>query len=527
MITNRLAKLMLVFVLVIGAVGSIHRTAAADNKNLVIGLAEDTASLDPAREFEPGAQIVHKVTYQTLVTWPDNSVDQIIPDLATKWDISADGMTYTFTLKDGIVFSTGNPMTADDVVFSFNRAKNIKGNPSFLATTIKEVKATDKSTVVLTLTAPDPAILAKLVFPVFAVIDSKTAKEHGATDAADADKTDTAEKWLNNNSIGTGPYILTKWDQQNETTLVRNEKYNGTAPYFDNVIFKNIPQAATQKQSLEAGDIDIALDLTPDQTASIKSNPDLALYEGLNNYMFFLLINQDKNISGSLADAKVQDAVRKALDYAGIVKLAGGSAVTPASVIPVGFAGAYPADKAYKQDVEGAKKILADAGVKDITVDLEYPDFTYSGINFGTMAQKIQADLKAIGITVNLKPAEVQVALQNYRDGKEAMGLWFWGPDYIDPLDYVEFLPEGVVGKRANWTDANSDDEIKAIRDKVKVETDLTKRNELFAKMQDYLQAKGPFVPFLQPGLQIGYSATLKGFAYNAEWRINPATLSR
>jgi len=522
-------SLILFLVLVLAIAGiSASKTAAQAEKTLIIGLAENTTSLDPARGYEPTGGIILKGVYDTLVTWPADNVDKVIPNLATEWKISDDGKTYTFTLKEGVMFSTGNPMTADDVVFSFNRVKNIKGNPSFLAETIASVAAKDPKTVVLTLTKPDPAILAKIIFPAFSIVDSKTVKAQGGTDAEGADKADKAETWLNQNSAGTGPYVLTKWEKNNQTVLVKNAKYNGKATVaFDQVIVRDIPKAATQKAALEAGDIDIAYDLTSDQSASVKGNSNLKLYEGPSNTVFFLLMNQDKAVGGPMSDPKVQKAVRLALDYQGVLKLAGGAAVTPPSVIPVGFATALGKDKALKQDKEAAKKLMADAGVKDASVELEYADFTYLGVNIGTLAQKVQADLKDIGITVKLKPGDVQTALANYREAKSGFALWFWGPDYIDPLDYVEFLPEGIVGKRANWTDKNASADIKDLRDKLKVAVDPAKRAELFGQMQTWLQENGAFAPFLQPGIQIGYSAKLKGFAYSPQWALDPATFSK
>src|SRR5260221_12361243 len=270
---RRSITLVLISVLTFGAF-SVN-SASAQTKSLVIGIAENTTSLDPARGFEPEGGIIEKAAYDTLVTFPPDNVTMIIPKLATKWVISSDGLTYTFTLKDGIVFSTGNPMTADDVVFSWNRLIGVKGTPAFLASTIASVKASNSTTVVLTLNAPDPAILAKLVYPAFAVTDSKTIIANGGT----TDANDKVESWLKNNSIGTGPYILTKWDKNNQTVLVKNPKYNGPAPAFDQVILKDIPEAASQKQSLVAGDIDLAYDMTPDQSASVKSNIDRKLYE--------------------------------------------------------------------------------------------------------------------------------------------------------------------------------------------------------------------------------------------------------
>src|SRR5260221_378319 len=309
---RRSITLVLISVLTFGAF-SVN-SASAQTKSLVIGIAENTTSLDPARGFEPEGGIIEKAAYDTLVTFPPDNVTMIIPKLATKWVISSDGLTYTFTLKDGIVFSTGNPMTADDVVFSWNRLIGVKGTPSFLASTIASVKASNSTTVVLTLNAPDHPILAKLVYPAFAVTDSKTIMANGGT----TDANDQAESWLDHHSVGTGPYILTKWDKNNQTVLVKNPKKNAPPPASDQVILRDMPQAATQNAALEAGDIDIALDLTPDQSAIIKSKDDLKLYEGVSNTGFFLIMNQDKTIGGPLSDAKVQKAVRLALDYDGI-----------------------------------------------------------------------------------------------------------------------------------------------------------------------------------------------------------------
>ncbi len=183
-----------------------------EGETLVIAIAEDTASLDPARSFETLPSIIHKATYQTLVTFPPDSVEKVIPDLATSWEISDDGTVYTFTLDPDAVFSNGDPVTASDVVFSFNRLKNITGNPSFLAETIASVEAPDEGTVVLTLTQPDPAILAKLVFGAFSVLNQAQVEAQGGSAAADAATSDAAEEWLNQNSAGSGPYVLESWE---------------------------------------------------------------------------------------------------------------------------------------------------------------------------------------------------------------------------------------------------------------------------------------------------------------------------
>ena len=525
---KKFLSLLVIVLIVVAAAPGLAAVRAQDQKTFVIGLAENSTSLDPARGYEQETGIIHSATYETLVTFPADNVDKIIPGLATEWTISEDGLTYTFTLAEGRKFASGNVMTADDVVFSYNRLINVKGNPSSAAATIESVTASDAKTVVIKLKAADPAILAKLAFTGFSVTDSATVKANGGTDAADADKTDTAEAWLNNNSVGTGPYVITKWEKDTEVTLAKNPNYNGAMTQgFDQIIIRNIPEASAQKAALEAGDIDLAFDLSADQVPSLKNNPDVTVYEGLGNYVFFLLMNENPDVGGPMSNPKVQQAVRLAIDYVGLAKLVGGSSATPGSLIPLGFAGAYTTEQGIKQDVEAAKALIAESGLTDITTDLNYWDTTFSGINLGIVAQKIQADLAAIGITVNLAGGDIQVKLAAYRDGKDNFGLWFWGPDFIDSLNYVEFLPGRVVGTRAGWTNDNSEKSIQDLRDAVLAETDAAKRTELFGQIQAYWQKEGPFAPVIQSSAQIGYRSDLKGFAYNAQWAINPATFSR
>lgn len=499
-----------------------------DASTLVIAIAEDTVSYDPQRAFETLPTIIHKATYQTLVTFPDDSVETVIPDLAESWEISEDGTVYTFTLMDGPTFSNGDPVTASDVAFSFNRLKNLAGNPSFLAETIASVEAPDDKTVVLTLTQPDPAILAKLVFDAFSVVNQSEVEAQGGTAGGDAATADTAEDWLNSNSAGSGPYVLESWEPTVETVLVRNENYWGEPPAIDRVIFRNIAEAATQKIQLEAGDIDIAMDLTADQLPSLEGVENVTIYEDLSDTLIFLKGNQDPEVGGPMADPLVQKAVRYALDYEGIRALAGGESVSPASMLPVGFLGAYEANSGITRDLEQTQALLAEAGYPDgVDIELAYPDFTFVGVNFGTFAQKVQADLTEAGFNVSLAPAEVGVALEAYRQGLEPFGLWLWLPDYRDSLDYVEFLPEGVVGLRTNWTNENADETILELRDALKVETDDAVRAEMFGEMQDYLMEQGPYAPILQPGMQIGLNSELEGFVYNPQWRVDVSLLSK
>jgi peptide/nickel transport system substrate-binding protein len=499
---------------------------AQDEKVLVIGHAEATDSLDPARGYNQTTSMVLRATYQNLIQWPDQDASEIIPMLATEWSISDDGLTYTFKLRDDAVFASGNPLTAADVVFSLLRVKNAQGSPSFLVADIVSATAVDDHTVNVTLNSVDPSFLAKMAFSAFSIVDSKVVMEHGGTDAEDASTTDTAEAYLNGTSAGSGPYVLESWQPQVETVLVRNPNYVGKAPYYDRVIITNIPEAATQKISLEGGDIDMALDLTADQTSSLESNPDIVTHRGPSNYHHFLLMNRDSDIGGPVSDPNVELAIRYALDYDGYLALWGG--VQPASDLAVGILGALGPDQALKRDLDKARQLLADAGYPDgFEIALDYPDYTFQGVNMNTNAQKIQADLAEVGIDVTLRPAEVQVALEGYRSGTQALAYWFWGPDFIDMADFLAFLPGGKVGaQRANWTVEDADPAMVALIDQAKVELDEAKRVDLYGQLQKMAQQDSAFAPFNQPDVLTAWRAGIQGYVWHPCWILDVALLS-
>ncbi|RPJ00690.1 MAG: ABC transporter substrate-binding protein [Chloroflexi bacterium] len=523
---RRLAVIVLILLMAIPVLSGI--SAAQEEKVLVIGHAESTDSLDPARGYTQTTGFINRATYQTLVTFPDEDASAIIPMLATEWTVSEDGLTYTFTLRNDAVFSSGNPLTAADVAFSLMRLKNIQGSPAFLAANIESVTAVDDTTVEIKLIQVDPALLANLANSNgFSIVDSTLVRENGGTDAADASTADTAEAFLNGTSAGTGPYMLERWDPQVETVLVRNPNYVGEAPYFDRVIITNIPEPATQKIALEAGDIDLALDLTTDQIDALEGNADIAIYSGPANIHHFLLMNRDPEIGGPVSDPLVAHAIRLALDYEGYLALWGG--VQPASDLAVGVAGALGPDQAIQRDLDQARALLAEAGYPDgFEIEMKYPDFTFQGVNMNTNAQKIQADLAEVGIEVSLTPQELQVSLEEYRNGQQGFGYWFWGPDFLDPADFIAFLPGGkVAAERANWTAENGNPDMVALVEQARVETDQAARLDMYAQLQLMAQEDSAFAPFNQPDIQTAFLADIQGYVWLPQWLIDVALLSR
>ena len=495
---------------------------------IVIGHAEITEAYDPAHAFNPTSGMVNRVAYDTLVTFPDADASSIEPLLAASWSISDDGLVYTFTLRDDVAFVSGNPLRAEDVVFSFNRLKNVRAQPSFLADPIDSLEALDERTVAITLVGPRPSFLAELANTAFSVTDAQVVRANGGTDADDAAEADTAMSYLNQNSAGTGAYRLSSWSPQDRTELVRNHDYWGEQPFFDRVIIVNIPEAATQRVALVSGNIDLATDLTPDQVVALEGNDDIGIFLGPGRWTHFLLMNRDADIGGPMADPLVARAVRYALDYQGYRDLWAGS-VTPGSNMWIGLAGAFGQDRAMERDVERARELLAEAGYADgFEVTLQYPDMTFAGVSLSTNAQKIQADLADVGITVRLLPGEVQVALEGYRSGQQGFAYWFWGPDKLDPVDFLEFLPGGkVAGERARWMPEMADDETMAMIERAYQETDDDARLELFTLLQEYAQEHSAFAPFNVPAVQTAFRADIEGYVWHPQWGLDLALLSR
>jgi peptide/nickel transport system substrate-binding protein len=482
---------------------------------LVIDSSFDLKTIDPGREYELTGQMLTKSMYETLLSFDGDDLTKPVPDLAASYELSSDGTTLTLPLAPGRVFSDGTPITADDVVFSLQRQIGMKGNPSFLLDGVTVSKSGD-STVVLTSAKPNPALPFILPNPSLAVVNSKVVKANGGT----TDESDGAEKFLNGASAGSGPYVLKSLDVASQATLTKNPKYNGPEkPGYDTVVVRNV-KAPTQVLNIQKGDSQVALDLSGDQVTGLDTGKvDVA--SGASAYTIFLLLNQDPGVSPATSNAQYVSAVKKAIDYTGLLGVAGKGAVQPAGIIPSVIAGTLPAGDAHKQDIAGAKSALTASGVTGQTPKLAYPsDLTLNGLSFQTLAEKLQSQLKDAGIAIDLAPAPVATELDNYRNGKEQMGLWYWGPDFPDPSNYLAFAPGGLIGKRANWP-ATAAPDIDATATQAAATADTGQRDGLYQQFQQGLNATGPFIPLVQPPSNIVSAKSVAGAGYNPIWTVD------
>ena len=257
-----------------------------DAMTLVIAdnLKDDWITLDPGWIYEINSQAAMILNYEPLYILPDSTKPtEFEPLLATEMpQVSDDGLEVSIPLRQGVKFHSGNEMTADDLVFSWNRLKNIKFQASFLAIDYwSAVEAVDSHTITITLVSPNAAIVPILSSTPLSISDSKLLIENGGTDAEDADQSDTAREWINaGNSAGTGPYILTAWDIDGEVVLERNPDYWGEAPKLDRIIWRNIVDPNSQLQAVQAGEADLAYSLDPDVAESVTQDENLQLITG-------------------------------------------------------------------------------------------------------------------------------------------------------------------------------------------------------------------------------------------------------
>src|SRR5205823_4494888 len=308
----------------------------------------------------------------TLVKFEGTDLSTIKPGLATSWDIKDTESTndITFKLKSGQKFASGNPVTADDVVYSVQRAIKLNKSPAFLFTDIAglkadSVKATDPTTVVFSLpkTASASAFLVILTFTIGGVVDSKEVKtkETGG---------DFGSAYLLDHSAGSGPFSVDHWTKNTEVLLKANPNYGGTKPSLVGVLFKHVPEPTNQQFALEKGDIDIANDLGPEQIAALQGKAGVTTTSADSLLLVYVGMNA---MVKPLDNVKVREALRTAVDYDGIIKdLLKGNGTRVQGIVPKGLAG-FNESAPFQADVNKAKDLLQQAGQTSVTLDFLVP----------------------------------------------------------------------------------------------------------------------------------------------------------
>ncbi len=494
---------------------------SAEGNTVVLAMGAGFSTLDPGYVYEKYPPLIVNACYENLFKFMDNE-SAAEPWLAESYEFSEDNLTLTVKLKENVTFASGNPMTSADVLFSINRCKNLQGNPSFICDTIESMEAPDDYTVVFHLTQPDSAILSKLTYSSLAVLDSKVVKENGGTDAADASTTDTAQAYLDTTSAGSGMYVMTSYKPDEEVVLEKNENYWGEGTNVDKYIIRIQPDANAQMMTLSTGDIDVAMNLTDDTMSELKDTENVEILNSASKTVGFVMMNMNEQYGGPVSDPKVQQAIRLAIDYAGVQTICGEGTLTPYSLIQSGFMGSKDPRPTDYTDVEKAKELLTDAGYPDgFDIDMTVSDLDMEGVLLTDLAQKIKDDLAQVNINVNIVTQAWAAGYGDaYRDGTLGFTVMYWGTDYNDPNVQLEFLPGQSVGLRAGWT-AEMDPELAPLYQKAMEATEDDARIAVLEEIQDKTYESGPFIMIAQAPAHIAYNTRLEGVAISDPYAMD------
>jgi peptide/nickel transport system substrate-binding protein len=374
--------------------------AIAGAKPLTIGLASEPTAMDPHfHNLSPNNSLLSHI-HEPLVR-QDHS-QELIPGLAESWK-AIDDTTWEFKLRQGVTFHDGTPFTADDVVFTFERAPDVEGSPSSFGTYTKgkTVKKVDDHTVHITTPAPYP-LMPNDVSTVMII-----SKKHGMGAKTEDYNSGKA-------SIGTGPFKFKEYVPGDRIVMDRNESYWGEKPMWTVVTFKPIKSGPSRVAALLAGDVDLIEQTPTVDLERLKKEPGVALSDGISNRVIYLHLDHARDdspfvkakdgsaIKNPLKDLRVRRAISKAINRDLIVeRVMEGVAIKAGQLLPEGFFGVSKNLEPEAYDPEGAKKLLAEAGFPDgFKLTIHGPNDRY--INDAKIAEAVGQMLSRIGVATEV-----------------------------------------------------------------------------------------------------------------------------
>lgn len=467
------------------------------SSDIVILRDMDLTTLDPHRMFCDTCMIVLSGTYERLVNVDPADPSKLLPGLATEWSANAESTEFTFKLNPAAKFADGSAVTSADVKWSFERSANMNAGGSFLLAGLKQVDTPDPETAVVVFNAPNAPFL-KIAGAALAlsIANSKELTDQASALTGPGSDQDAADSWFaEGRSAGSGRYTIESYTTEQSIVLKRNENYWGEKAPFSSITIKEVADSASQLLQMKAGDADMAMNIAFDSIGDASSIPGVEA-TALDSYNFIHLnLNHLAAGGEKLADARVRQAIRYAIDYDKLIEttLAGNGQVQ-ATAIPNGFPGTEGLELPAR-NLDKAKQLMADAGLADgFSIESEYIQQNVYGVDFDTMMQSIQQDLKDIKIDLKLKPVD----RPQFSADRKAQGIAFtplnFAPDYIDASEYIGYFGpvassfRGFAGPVPGATYANDPDS-EAKFAKALATADNTARaalyNEIAKKMVD------------------------------------------
>jgi peptide/nickel transport system substrate-binding protein len=467
----------------------------------------DAANLDPHFTVEGGSYTVGFMVYETLVR--NKVVDgkitgEMEPYLAKSWDISPDGLDWTFQLRDDVHFSDGSKLDAAAVKFSFDRL--IKLNSGAYASffgPLKSAEVVDPLTVRLTLSEPYVPFLSVLATYGGGIVNPKVIDNEKAGDLA-AD-------YLAANMAGSGPYVLKEWTRGQQLVLEADPKYWGAKPTLQQIIFRSIPEESAIRLALTRGDVDLSLtELPTDMLAALETEPGVGVVSApVFQYNFGYM-----NITHAPFDkVKVRQAINYAIDRdAMIQQLMGGHAQPVIGTIPPGLLGHDDTVFHYTRDVAKAKQLLAEAGLPNgFSTNIVYADLPAGD----AIPQTVQSNLAEIGIKVDLQKVAGPTRRERIANKDFDMSIGGWTANYSDPNMFMTPLfdskSQGLPGNRSYYSNPQVDELVR----KAKATIDADERTKLYRQAQDVIMEDAPYFFLFQADYRLAVRKNVLGLALN------------
>jgi peptide/nickel transport system substrate-binding protein len=428
---------------------------------------------DPSVEFAEGVITLHNV-YETLLRY-DPEKDTFTPILAESYEKSADGKTWTFKIRQGVKFHDGTDLNAEAVKFSIDRTIKLGQGAAFIWAPVKTITVVDPYTVQFDLTYAAPMdLISASAYAAFIVSPT-------AVNAHPAD-------WLTQgNEAGTGPYMLQSYKPGQQVVLTKFPQYWGgwDGAHYEKAVIQVVSEAATKRQLVTKGDVDITMELPPEDIEALKTDPNVNVVIAPSFQNLFLMMNtQVKPMDNKL----VRQAMSYAFPYEDIIKYAmGGLATQGRGPVPLGMWGHGDELFQYTTDIAKAKDLMAQAGITGKTYDVSY---VYAS---GDEAQRKcaelwKANLAQIGINLKIQPGPWEAIWEKAKTTPppKAQGVFslYWWPDVTTPYSFVNAFhtEDPPVFNLAYWSDPAYDKLIDAAN--VESGIDREKATQMFIEAQ-------------------------------------------